>query len=461
MIDHDELLRSILNSDSCPEYPSEFREKYVLMECLSEQKGITTFLVQDQEGKRYIAKCYDRSLWTIPEGTSLLDRLDHKGLPKHTGTFENENVHITVREYIEGLPLDRYARENELSVKEITRICIGICDILTYLHHRDEPIIHRDIKPQNIIIGEDGSVHLIDFDIARVYRAGHETDTVFFGTLAYAPPEQYGFTQTDARTDIYSLGIVLRWLLTGSTKENKNVKIYRPLERIIRKCTAFAPNDRFADISDVKKALQEANPRSQKIRLSLQTLCAILCIAFLSYGAIRLYQYMTYTPFTADAIPGFTTDEERVNDALSYMREKYHTSMFDDASRVTTIRDLRSAMIDFYGLGHDYVYGINEDIPQENDAYFLPWGWDDVQTLDRDIAVYAAIKVHDPSIVADWSSLKDDNGYYPGVRVAMAFAEKNGILTGANHPGDIPLGEFALILANTDRVFEAAETKQN
>ena len=86
----------------------------------------------------------------------------------------------------------------------------------------------------------------------------------------------------------------------------------------------------------------------------------------------------------------------------------------------------------------------------------MPWGWDDGQTLDRDAAIYAAVKAHDPAIVADWSSLKDDNGFYPGLRVAVAFAEEHGITAGANRPYDITLGELALILANTDRVFESA-----
>lgn len=460
MKEHDELLQSILDSDSNAEYPPAFQNKYVMMECLSEQKGITTFLVQDPEGKNHIAKCYERSLWTITDNSSLLDGLDHKGLPKHTESFENENVLITIREYIEGLPLNRYAQENELSVKEITRICVGICDILAYLHHRDEPIIHRDIKPQNIIIRPDGSVCLIDFDIARVYRSGHDTDTVFFGTLAYAPPEQYGFSQTDARTDIYSLGILLRWLLTGSTKENKNIKIYRPLDKIIRKCTGFAPKDRFADVLQVKKALLAANPRSQGIRLTCVILCAALAIGALCYGTVRLYRYLTWSPFTEDAVPAFMSDEERIADAVFYMNEKYGTTMFDESDDVSTVGDLRTALIEFYGLDKEYVYGINKDMPQENDAYFLPWGWDDGQTVDRDIAVYAAVKAHDPTIVADWSSLKDDNGFYPGVRVAVSFAEEHGILNGANQPGDIPLGELALIFANTDRVFEAAETEE-
>ncbi|MBQ1412350.1 MAG: serine/threonine protein kinase, partial [Clostridia bacterium] len=374
-MEHDELLTSILNSDANEAYPAEFKAQYDIMECLSEQQGITTFLVMDHNGNSAVAKCYDRSLWTLSDNSAILSNLDHKGLPKQIASFENDDVLITVREYAEGIPLSRYAQENELPAEEIVRICPELCDILAYLHHRDEPIIHRDIKPQNIIIGPDGSVSLIDFDIARVYRAGHETDTVFFGTLAYAPPEQYGFSQTDARTDIYSLGIVLRWLLTGSTKQNKNVRIYRPLDRIIRRCTAFAPDDRFSDVSQVKSALLAANPKAQAVRLGGIILCALLCLGLLLYGGIRLYRYLTYTPFTDDAIPGYMSDEERINDAVSYMKGKYSTSMFDEIDEIATVGDLRTAMIDLYGLDRDSVYAINEDMPQENEAYFMPWGW--------------------------------------------------------------------------------------
>ena len=70
------------------------------------------------------------------------------------------------------------------------------------------------------------------------------------------------------------------------------------------------------------------------------------------------------------------------------------------------------------------------------------------------------VSVHDPSIVADWSGIKDDNGYYPGVRVAVGFAEETGILTGVNRPSDISMGELALILANSDRVFDKAKGKE-
>ena len=141
------------------------------------------------------------------------------------------------------------------------------------------------------------------------------------------------------------------------------------------------------------------------------------------------------------------------------MKAKYDTEIFDAAGDIATIGLLRQVMMELYGLDREYVYGSCPGIPQESDEYLLPWGWGDAQTVERDVMIYAAVKVHDPAIVADWSSLKDDNGFYPGARVAVAFAEKTGISAGANKPGDICIGEMALILANADRVFEAALTE--
>ena len=451
---NDDILNEILESYSDSEYPGEFSSEFDIMECLSEQNGICTFLVRDHKSVEYIAKCFDKSLWKNLTGNDILMNLSHKGLPGYFGTYENDSMTITVREYVEGDSLDRYATEHDLSQEEIVNICIQLCDILAYLHHREPPVIHRDIKPQNIIIRPDRSAVLIDFDIARLHKQENDTDTVFFGTRSYAPPEQYGFSQTDERTDIYSMGILLRWLLTGSTRENSNIKVYPPLAKIIKKCTGFSPKDRFSDVDQVRKALMRANPRSQRIRMSFLAICMAAAVGILVFGGIRIYRYVTYTPFTEGAIPAYMTDEERVQDAVSYLKNKYDTDIFDNDTDIAHVGDLRRAMIELYGLDRDYVYGINTDMPQENDAYFLPWGWEDEQNIDRDPVIYAAVKAHDASIVADWSSLKDDNGFYPGVRVAVAFAEKHGITEGANKPLDLTLGDMALILANTDRVFE-------
>lgn len=204
-------------------YPEDFLAAYVVMECLSDRNGVTTFLVENRAGERFVAKCFDKTLGFQLGGDAIRRKLSHEGLPRYVASFENERMLVTVREYVEGVSLERYAAENELSEQEIVRLCIGLCDILAFLHHRDEPIIHRDVKPENIIVRPDAEgCALIDFDIARVYRSGNESDTTFFGTVAYAPPEQYGFSQTDVRADIYALGVLLRWLLTGQhTGEQK------------------------------------------------------------------------------------------------------------------------------------------------------------------------------------------------------------------------------------------------
>jgi hypothetical protein len=176
-------------------------------------------------------------------------------------------------------------------------------------------------------------------------------------------------------------------------------------------------------------------------------------VVLLSAASIAAYRALTYTPFTEGYVPAYVPDEKKVAEGVKYMRDNYDTDMFDAADDIADIGLLRRALTELYGLDPDYVYGINTDMPQESDEFFLPWGWDDGQTVNRDIAVYAAVKVHDPGIVADWSSLKDDNGYYPGVRIAVAAAAAHSLADGVNKPGDLSVGELALILANADRYF--------
>ena len=449
-------LQAIHDAYEDARYPKEFSSSYIIMECLAEHQGTDTFLVQDADGKRFVAKCFDMHAWSLPD-EDVLQAVDHAGIPKTVATFPSLNTSVVVREYVEGVPLDIYVRESKPSEGEIVRLCLKLCDILAYLHHRSQPIIHRDIKPQNIIVKPDGSIALIDFDIARVYREGSETDTRFFGTQAYAPPEQYGFSQTDARADIYSFGVLLRYLLTGSPRENKNVHVSRPLGKVIRKCTAFSPNERYSDISQVKRALERANPSFQRIRFAGGAVAAVLVLGLAVFGGVKLYEAATYSPFSGEHVAAIAIDEGKVSDAVSYMQRKYNTHLFDNTSDVATVGLLRQVLIDLYGLNRDYVYAHQDDgLPGESDAYFMPWGWDDTQNLDRDYAMYAALKVHDPSLVAEntWTVLKDDTGEYPGARVAALFAEQHNIYDGAGRPKDITVGELAIIFANTDKAFE-------
>ena len=251
-------------------YPEDFLAAYDQMECLASHTGRETFLVQRKDnGETAVATCFDRAAFPIRPDLGLLRELNHPGLPRYFEQYQNERMVCVVREYIEGEPLSVYARERQLTQAEIAVIGEQLCDILSVLHTHEPPVIHRDIKPENVIVRPDGSVALIDFDISRAVKENAETDTVFFGTKGYAPPEQYGFGQTDSRADIYALGVLLRWLVTGSTRENRNVRIDEGLQRVIDRCTAFSPEDRYSDAQQVRQALRKAEKRRWHVRPGL------------------------------------------------------------------------------------------------------------------------------------------------------------------------------------------------
>jgi len=149
-----------------------------------------------------------------------------------------------VREYFEGITLEDYIKDNGvISNYQARGIILKLCDILEYLHLQTPPVIHRDIKPQNIIYTSDGNVKLIDFGISRKYNPEGRNDTACLGTKEYALPEQFGFSQTDRRTDIYALGVLMVFLLT----DDSDITGYKDrieseeLKKLISKCIAFSP----------------------------------------------------------------------------------------------------------------------------------------------------------------------------------------------------------------------------
>lgn len=266
-------------------YPEGFLAEYDQLECLAHGHGTETFLVGGKsDASLYVAKCYDKSVYRDIHEGDILSKLHFSGLPVYKATFENNRVLVTVRTYIKGIPLDQLTKKDVLPEAQAIAFCVQLCDILGYLHGQEKPVIHRDIKPQNIIVQPDGTIALIDFDIARQFSENADSDTQFFGTRLYAPPEQYGFSQTDCRTDIYSLGILLRFLLTGSEREQPDKPLSKPVKRVIDRCTAFSPRDRFASVASVKKALLQLDGRRKQkavMRFSFAIVSAVfLCLGF-------------------------------------------------------------------------------------------------------------------------------------------------------------------------------------
>lgn len=155
---------------------------------------------------------------TFNREITLLSELKHKNLPHIFDHFTDPEHWYIVMDYIEGQTLEELlacAPKGRLSVKQVVKIGIALCDVLAYLHDQKPSIIFRDVKPGNIMYTPWDHLYLIDFGIARRYRPGQAHDTGPLGSPGYAAPEQYGRTQTTVQTDIYGLGATLQTLLTG------------------------------------------------------------------------------------------------------------------------------------------------------------------------------------------------------------------------------------------------------
>ena len=197
----------------------------------------------------------------------ILSRLKHPNLPACTDFFTEGERDYLVMEYIDGVTLEDLLERNKGPFPE-SRVLVWasqLCDVLEYLHSRQPPVIFRDMKPGNIMVTRSGRIiKLIDFGIARLFRASGSQDTQLLGTPGFAPPEQYGSAQTDKRSDIYSLAMTLFQLLTLAVSENgfgltnvhtKFPHISPPVARALEKATSLRPEDRYESIVVFRRAL--------------------------------------------------------------------------------------------------------------------------------------------------------------------------------------------------------------
>lgn len=271
--------------------PPELLVAWEPLECLGYGENHETLLLRSRaDGSFAVAKC--RPAGDDKDGTALLKNLSHPALPRFLAVYDGEQKYCVLREYIPGETLQELADGIPFSKEKTLSVVSQLCDVLEYLHTLVPPVIHRDIKPENVILREDGSVALIDFGIARVYRKNATHDTSSMGTAAFAPPEQYGFRQTDSRSDIYSLGILAGWMLTGSTDPDSFAGIEdEKLGSLVRRCTAFDPANRYPSARDVSAALRKMQaPEKKNRRGRLIMLCAAILAALAVAVGLLLFR---------------------------------------------------------------------------------------------------------------------------------------------------------------------------
>ena len=171
-------------------------------------------------------------------------------LPQVMEVTERDGEVAVLEEYIKGDTVAGLLEGALFTPGEVRTIVKELCEGLWILHSMGA--VHRDIKPENVILRETGAV-LIDFDASRIYKESRSSDTQVLGTTGYAAPEQYGISQTDGRSDIYSLGVLMNVMLTG--KHPSTVLADGKMGRIILRCTMMNPEKRFQTIRHLMNAL--------------------------------------------------------------------------------------------------------------------------------------------------------------------------------------------------------------
>lgn len=224
------------------------------------EDGITELVTIDGAGpfvrKKMRQKLARRNVW------SALTECSSPRLPRVEATYELPEHFVVVYDFVPGRTLSKVIEtDGPLAPESAVSLGIELCEAAEELHRHG--IVHRDISPNNIVVAADGA-HLIDLGIARMRVEGASKDTTSLGTWGFASPEQYGFAQTDARSDVYSIGRVLGFALTGIRPDDesyeqalKSILEHAPAKLVhaITRACSFEPSARFQSATEMAEAL--------------------------------------------------------------------------------------------------------------------------------------------------------------------------------------------------------------
>lgn len=253
--------------------PHQMRENWTVLKCLKESKDSWTVLVQENISKITCVLKWGRNLQAdlLRQESQMLEKLKNMELSKVPEGYqlfeENEGVYF-LREYIEGIPLDQYVmKKGGLKESELQETAVKICKTVEIFHCQKEPLVHRDIKPENIVLTPSGDAVLIDFGTMRFYKEMGERDTFVVGSRGTAAPEQYGYTQTDRRTDVHAIGQTMLYMATEcyALDQLAECSISSRLKKVIKKACSFEPGARYKDAAELRMALEKCDNQRSKI----------------------------------------------------------------------------------------------------------------------------------------------------------------------------------------------------
>lgn len=222
---------------------------FFIEKMLKESERGSVCLVRDAaSGERYIRR-------TLIGGAEVYQKIKNAApphIPKIESVTERDGKTYVLEEYIQGDTLAFLLESQAIAPDTAKDIIIQLCEALECLHTMG--IVHRDVKPENVIL-RGGEAVLIDFDVSRICKPEQRSDTQVMGTTGYAAPEQYGFSQTDGRADIYALGVMLNEMLTKQhPSKHLTESAFRP---IVEKCIEVNADKRFASVGQLRSAVEQ------------------------------------------------------------------------------------------------------------------------------------------------------------------------------------------------------------
>ena len=229
------------------QYIKNFFDIYTLVSVLSTKNNCEVIKAKHKElNKNIVLRSYPKAI----SAYDYLYSIQCENLPLIYDVVNLEDGQIILEECIEGITVAEVIESGKYNYLGMSKVIKGVCNALRVLHI--ENLVHRDVKPENVMVTDEGRVILIDFNASR-RLSERKKDTVVMGTVGYASPEQLGISQSDARTDVYALGVMINVMLTGKHPSEKLVN--GKARRIVLKATRINPNKRYQSAEHLAKKL--------------------------------------------------------------------------------------------------------------------------------------------------------------------------------------------------------------
>lgn len=224
------------------------KKEYIFVKCLKNDDKSKVIVYKHNKNNKKIVVRYIKTGEDVYE---KLLKIKSDYLPQIYDVVRGESDTMVLEEYISGMTLGDVLESGLYTETGTKMVIASVCEGLEILHNNS--IIHRDIKPDNIMVTDDGQIKIIDFNASKEYKEEKKEDTIILGTTGYAAPEQYGISQSDQRTDIYAVGVLINVMLTGE-HPSKTLCTGR-MRKIVKKAVNINPADRYQSCSELKEAI--------------------------------------------------------------------------------------------------------------------------------------------------------------------------------------------------------------